>query len=193
MNPSSTAIIVLAAGESARMGRPKQLLIHQGKTLVRRAVETALSADSGPVVAVLGANEAAIREELADMPISICTNPDWAEGMASSIRTGLQAVPHASSAVFMLCDQPLLTAQLLKELIATHQSTGSAIVASHYSGSIGVPVLFDQSLFGELMLLRGPEGAKKVVQSHLAEAIAIPFPGGEMDIDTPEQYQKLTQ
>ena len=191
MSSSQVAIVILAAGESARMGQPKQLLQYAGKSLIRRAVETALGAHAVPVFVVLGAHEAAIRTEVAELPVAVVVNTDWSEGMASSIRSGLQALPEVSAALFILCDQPRLTSAFLLNLISPHQQTGQPIVASEYGDSLGVPALFHQSLFAELLQLRGAQGAKKVIQAHPNDVLGIPFEGGEVDVDTPEQYNRL--
>ena len=189
--PSPPAIIVLAAGESSRMGRLKQLLVHEGRTLVRRAVESAIGAGEGPVVVVLGAHETSVREELAGLPVTLVTNAAWSEGMASSIRAGVQAVPEASAVVLMLCDQPLLTTSTLKALVDKQRESGRRIVACEYGGSLGVPALFDRSLFAELLALHGSHGAKKILEARRAEVGTVPFDGGDVDVDTPEQYARL--
>ena len=193
MHASPAAIVVLAAGESSRMGQPKQLLVHEGRTLVRRAVDTALGAEGGPVVVVLGAHETAIRAELAGLPVRLVLNPAWSEGMASSIRTGIEAVQGAAAVVFMLCDQPLLTSSNLQALVLRHRETGSRIVASEYGGGLGVPALFDRSLFDELLALQGAQGAKKVIEAHRDEACGIAFEAGIVDVDTPEDYARLVK
>jgi len=111
--------------------------------------------------------------------------------MASSIRTGVQAVPGASAVVLRLCDQPLLTTSTLKALVDKHRESGRRIVACEYGGSLGVPALFDRSLFDELLALQGSHGAKKILEARRAEAGTVPFDGGSVDVDTPEQYARL--
>lgn len=190
----STGIIILAAGESARMGRPKQLLKYRGKSLLLHAVETAFDLRVVPVV-VLGADAAVIRPQLDEHPVLIAGNSAWREGMGASIRTGLSvllgAVPKTSAVIFMLCDQPLVSPALLEALIATHQDTGRAIVASEYNGTLGVPALFDRSLFPELLALHGTVGARHIIEAHREQAIGVPFPDGAIDIDTPADYSRL--
>ena len=115
--------------------------------------------------------------------------------MASSIRAGIEnligAEPDVAAAVFLLCDQPHVTADVLLDLIAAHRVTGKPVVASTYGGGFGVPALFDRTLFAELARLEGLSGAKEVIKRHAAEACFLPFPGGEVDVDTPEDFSRL--
>lgn len=188
-----TALIILAAGESARLGRPKQNLVFEGKTLLQRAAETALSTACGPVIVVLGANAEAIRQTISQYPVEIIYNADWPEGIASSIRLGikeLQQKPGVTSVILMLCDQPLVSATLLNELVEKRADAG--IVACTYENTIGTPVLFSSAYFEELQLLTGNEGAKKILLKHPATVISIPFPLGGVDIDTIEDYGRLS-
>lgn len=188
----SIGIVILAAGESARMGGPKQLLGYRGKTLLLQSIYTALSLPDAPVVVVLGAHAAQIRALLDEPRVLVVENSDWRDGMGGSISTGLQALltahPAISAVLFMVCDQPLLTATTLGILIATHQQSGRAIVASEYGGALGVPALFARSMFPELLALEGAEGARQIILAHRAEAIGIPFPDGAVDLDTPADY-----
>lgn len=189
------AIIILAAGESARMGQAKQLLPYRGTTLLRHTVENALAIPGAHIVVVLGAFAEEIRPTLEGLPVEIVENPAWSTGMGSSLRTGLEAVLSASSetaaAIFLLCDQPLLSPVNLDALIQTHRETGAAIVASEYGDVLGVPALFHRSLFPELLGLDGGEGAKKIISRHRDKAIGIPFADGAVDIDTPGDYAGL--
>ncbi len=190
----SAGIVILAAGESSRMGTPKQLLEYRGKSLLNRAVETAFALRVVPVV-VLGAEAGTIRSQLAEHPVLIAENGLWREGMGSSIRVGLTAllaaVPNTSAVIITLCDQPLVSATALGILIATHQKTGRVIVASEYNGTLGVPALFDRSLFPALLALNGAEGARHIIQTHSQQAIGVPFPEGAIDIDTPADFVHL--
>lgn len=193
----STGVVILAAGESVRMDEPKQLLVYRGQTLLRHAVDTALSLPDAPVVVVLGAHVARLRQHLDGAPVIVAENPDWREGMGGSLRTGLSALlaahPKISAVLFLVCDQPLVSPATLGNLIATHQRSGQAIVASEYEGALGVPALFARSLFPELLALSGAGGAQKVIQAHRQQALGVPFPEGSVDIDTPADYSQLRQ
>ncbi len=186
-----TAAIILAAGESSRLGQPKQNLLFNGQTLLQRAVDSALQSECKPVIIVLGANVDKIN------PITGATilyNSDWEEGMASSIRIAINELNKDLSVdkvIIMLCDQPFVNATLLNTLIDKQVQTCKPIVACIYSGTTGVPVLFDRTLFAELLLLQGHEGAKKILITQANEIATIPFEQGSIDIDTSSDYENL--
>lgn len=190
-----TDIVILAAGASSRLGRPKQLLPWQGKTLLQHAVQTALTITTRPVV-VTGANADQLVAGLNHTQVHVVFNPDWEQGIASSIRCGLQALldrtPSPDQVIFMVCDQPFVSAGLLLEIINERQESNKSIVASAYGGTLGIPALFDKSLFPQLLDLQGDTGAKKIIQQHPDEVASVPFKEGEFDIDTEGEYRKLT-
>jgi len=192
----STGIVILAAGESARMGEPKQLLAYRRTTLLQHAIDTACSIHKAPVIVVLGAHAAQIRTELDDPRVLVVTNADWHDGMGGSLRMGLSALlgaqPDVSAAIFMLCDQPHVSPATLAQLIATHERTGFAIVSSEYDGTLGVPALFAREMFQQLLALRGSEGARQIIRGLRDDAIGVPFHDGAVDIDTPADYARLT-
>jgi len=122
-------------------------------------------------------------------------NPDWASGMGSSIRYGMQALqekaPQATGVILMVCDQPHVTAAHLQQLMQQKLDTGKGIVASYYNNTMGVPALFDKFFFPQLQSLSGAEGAKKLLYLHEQEVAAVPFPPGAVDVDTQEDYERL--
>ena len=185
----SIATIVLAAGGSTRLGgQAKQLLTHNGQTLVRHITRSVLALEAGPVVVVLGANEEQIRSELTHLPITLAVNPDWHTGMASSLQAGLSLLPVEATEAFLvvLTDQPHVTTNLLQQLITTLQQTGKGIVACQYgeSGHLGVPALFAIRYKTGFMVLSGDVGARKLIQQHTDDCVAIPFPLAAVDLDT---------
>ncbi|MBD1366739.1 nucleotidyltransferase family protein [Mucilaginibacter sp. ZT4R22] len=185
-------IIILAAGESKRLGQPKQNLVFKGKTLLRHAIDTALDSACSPIVVVLGANG----EQITIQPnkkVTILQNPDWPEGMASSIRLAIHEMikQGAESAFIMLCDQPFVDTQLLNAMLQQQKDTGKPIIACAYKGAAGVPVLFNKSLFPDLLLLQGHEGARKILQDRADDIARIPFENGGIDIDTIDDYEAL--
>jgi molybdenum cofactor cytidylyltransferase len=190
----STGIIVLAGGSSDRLGQPKQLLQYEGKTLIERIVETVKQLVEKPVV-VLGAYDDLIRARIEQAGVHIVFNREWASGIASSIRTGLQAAldlsPSPDAVVFIVCDQPYISPELVIEMISLHAESGKPIVACSYGNTLGTPVLFDKQYFGELLLLKDKEGAKKIIQGHPESVASISFPMGETDIDTLQDYKAL--
>ena len=187
------ATIILAAGRSSRLGEPKQLLTNNGKTLVRQITETALSLQTGPVIVVLGANQARIQAELADLPIQLVHNPDWQEGMASSLKAGLNGLPDTSidSFLVLLTDQPFVTPALLQELIDTRQKTNRGIVACQYGEAdfLGVPALFASRYRAEFMQLSGDVGARKLIKQHADDCAAVLFPLATVDLDTKQDVE----
>lgn len=189
-----TAIIILAAGGSSRLGFPKQTLLYKGNTLLEIAIKAGLKSKCSPVIVVLGANAELLYPGIKDENIVIIQNPDWAEGMASSIRSAINSIQQnkeIDSAVIMLCDQPFVTHAVIDNLLYKHQETGKKIVASSYKDIFGVPVFFNRSLFNELLLLKGHEGAKKLLRSPPGDIATIPFEKGTIDIDTLTDYENL--
>ena len=189
------ALVLLAAGASTRMGRPKQLLPYHGRTLLRQAAETAVATGCAPIILVTGALHDALLAEIAGLPLQAVHNPDWETGMASSIRAGLAAVAPASprAVLIMLTDQPLLTPELLHQLIAQQQATQAPIVATAYGDTLGVPAIFDATMLPELLKLQGAQGAGPLIARLGAAVGQVAFPAGLLDVDTPEQYAALLQ
>ena len=195
-NSAGVGAVVLAAGSSSRMGRPKQTLAYRGESLLRRAALAALGAGCQTVVVVTGANVGPSRRELEGLDVREVFNPLWETGMASSIRAGVEALisanPDVDGAVLLLCDQPHVTADVISCLVEARRTTGSPLVASVYGGGFGAPALFSRGLFAELTRLEGAAGAKQVIKRHAAGAHFLPFPDGEVDVDTPEDFSRLT-
>lgn len=187
------ALLLLAAGASTRMGQPKQLLTWQGRTLLRHAAETAVASGCAPIVLVTGAIHDELVTEIAALSIQAVRNEHWETGMASSIRTGLAAVAPARprAVLIMLTDQPLVTPELLRQLVAQQRQTHTPIVAAAYGNTIGVPAVFDRALLPRLLQLQGAEGAARLIASLGAAVGQVHFPAGLLDVDTPEQYAAL--
>lgn len=189
---SFISILLLAAGSSSRLGQPKQLLPYNGKTLLRRVAEIAVASQAQETCVILGFDSERMKQELRDLPVRIVENRDWNEGIHSSIRAGINALPStANAALILLCDQPLITTELLNTITTTFRSTTKLIVASNYAGTLGVPVLFARRLFPQLTGLTGDKGAKHIIQKYRDEAVSVPFPGGEVDIDSQSDLAQL--
>lgn len=191
-----TGIIILAAGSSSRLGQPKQKLLYKGKSLLQHAVEEGLASLSSLMVVVLGSDAVNNRREIKEHPdIHIVINQNWEEGMSSSIKTGITELinlePSISQAIIMLCDQPFVDAELLNKLIAEKQLSGKAIAACTYDNTLGTPVLFDRIFFPQLLMLEGQQGAKKIIIDNEEQLVPVPFPYGNIDIDTIDDYEKL--
>jgi molybdenum cofactor cytidylyltransferase len=191
-----TAIIILAAGESSRLGVPKQNLSYKGETLLQLAIKNALAV-SETVLVVLGANRENIEYSIKDQPVEILNNPLWTEGMASSIRMAIEKLQtdylQVDSVLLMLCDQPFADEGLLKQLVDIASSSDKGIVASAYNDTLGVPVLFKAKYFPYLFALKGEEGAKKLLMQHADDVAEASFPQGAVDIDTMEDWEKLNK
>jgi molybdenum cofactor cytidylyltransferase len=188
------AIILLAAGDSSRLGRPKQLLSYGSGTLLRHAAEVALAAALGPVIVVLGAVEESCRETLLGLPVTIVSNPVWREGMGGSIAAGMQAVDETSyrAVIIMLCDQPAVTSEVLLSLDGRHRTTGKSLIASQYKDTLGPPALFAARHFPQLRRLHGAQGAKSLFQNH-PDPGCITFPDAAWDIDTEDDLARVAE
>jgi molybdenum cofactor cytidylyltransferase len=188
-------ILILAAGNSSRLGEPKQLLRYKGKTLISNVVDAATSLVPTRVTVVTGANAELISNELSKSSVSIVYNPHWQEGMSSSIRIGITHLkdknPHLQGVILSVSDQPFVSSSLFLTLIETAKSTGKSIVASLYNNTFGTPVLFQKQYFDSLLCLKGVEGAKKLIKQFPEDVATIPFPLGGIDIDTQEDYRLL--
>lgn len=195
INGKSIGLILLAAGESARLGKPKQLLDYEGQTLLRHSLQVAGASDAHPLVVVLGADAALIEKEVSGSEAHVVVNSDWQEGMASSIRFGIEELkrlnPAAEGAVLMVCDQPYVSTDLINSLLARLREPGKLIVGSRYADTVGTPACFHQSLFPELLQLEGEGGAKGLLLKYAQELEIVPFPEGKTDIDTEADYKKL--
>lgn len=187
--------VILAAGSSSRLGRPKQIVRFEGESLLRRAVAAAENGGCRPVVVVTGAHAEASRRELEGLDVIETYNGDWQSGMGSSIRAGVAsavtAEPRLAAVVLMVCDQPHVTANVVARIVAVHRSRKFPLVASAYGGSFGVPALFSSTFFSELAAVEGAAGAKQVIQRHEAEGHFLPFAGAEVDVDTEEDVALL--
>ncbi len=188
-------ILILAAGQSARLGSPKQLLDFEGMSLIKRVVGTALDSSIGNVAVVLGANAEKIRNEL-DMPdLCLIENSDWEEGMASSVRAGVKAMtaldPDTDGLMILVCDQPHLEPSVLQQLLHVQRESGLPAAASVYDGRTGTPAVFHRSFFPKLLELRGDTGARKLITLYGDQVALVDFEKGKIDIDTKEDYEKL--
>ncbi|MCU7550376.1 nucleotidyltransferase family protein [Chitinophagaceae bacterium LB-8] len=186
----------MAAGASRRLGKPKQLLQFDGKSLLQHNINTALGANANQVVVMLGANAEALEKEIDQQNIHVIINTEWQEGMASSIRCGLNAIltmaPSSDGIILMLCDQPFVTASLLNDLLKTHKETSKPVITCSYGNTFGPPTFFHKSMFSELLQLKGDTGARKIVQQYANNIVTIPFSQGHIDIDTQSDYENLT-
>ena len=188
-------IVILAGGQSKRLGQPKQLLPFGGTALAVRVADAACRIKLYPVLVVLGAHAEKIQPYLNMPGLQVVVNDEWEEGMASSIRKGLETMdilyPHLDGVMFLVCDQPHLDHHMIRDLIQLQDETGMPAAACSYSGIIGTPALFHKTLFQELMQLKGDVGARKLLESMREDVAVMAFDHGVHDIDTQEDYQRL--
>lgn len=187
--------IVLAAGRSTRLGRPKQLLPVLGEPLLRHTIRRVLASSLDSVILVVGHDADAIRDAVAQLPLDIVFNPDAALGQSTSVRAGLAALSQdIDAAVFILGDQPSIDPSVIDALIAAWTESRAPVLAPLYEDGMGNPVLFDRRVFPELTALQGDSGARPVVQAYRASsdlqlvAVAGPAPP---DVDTEADYSAL--
>lgn len=187
----SIAAVILAAGASRRMGsgRPKQLMELEGEPLVRRAARIALQAGYDPTIMVLGYQAEDVEGALAGLPVSPVVNKAWNEGMASSIRAGIRVVPQdACAALVMACDQPAVDGFFLIAMLHAHRREPDRIIAAAYAGTVGIPAMFPRRCFEAMKGLTGDRGARALLAE--TAVLALPLPGGEMDLDTLHDFEE---
>ena len=186
--------VVLAAGRSSRLGRPKQLLPLAGMPLLAHVLRNATASALDEVVLVLGHEATPIGATVGQWGQRIVVNPDYAAGQSTSLRAGLAAVdPTAEAVVVLLGDQPQVGPAVVDALIEAYRATGAPIVVPTYGGRRGNPVLFTRTLFPELARVGGDEGARGVVRAHDAEVLAVAVGPGPAprDVDTEADYAAL--
>ena len=187
--------IVLAAGRSSRLGRPKQLLSVHGEPLIRHTLRRVLASSLDEVFLVVGHEADGVRETVADLPVKYVFNPDAAAGQSTSVRAGLAALSSdVDAAVFILGDQPGIDPAVIDALIAAWRTSGSPVAAPRYEDRMGNPVLFDRRVFPELAALAGDTGARPVVRAyHDSGDLQVVLVAGQAppDIDTEADYAAL--
>ncbi len=187
--------VVLAAGGSTRLGRPKPLLDWRGEPFVRVVAATAISAGLGPVVVVTGSQANDVSRALDGVPVQIVHNGAWETGQSSSIHAGLQALPaNVGAAIFMLADQPQIGSDVIRALVSQHSAGLDAIVAPLVMMERrGNPVLFDRTTFPDLLALVGDVGGRAVFSKHHVQYVPWYDERLLLDVDTEEDYRRLLE
>jgi molybdenum cofactor cytidylyltransferase len=193
MTGERIAGVVLAAGLSSRMGRNKMLLDLGGQTLVRRPVGTAIAAGLDPVLVVVGHESERVRAAVADLACTPVVNPQFSEGMNTSLRAGIAALPEdVAAAVVLLGDMPLVDAAMIRALVARFRQGRVPLVISTYGGVVAPPIVYGRSLFSELRALTAEVCGKSVVKNHRADAAEISWPLETLtDLDVPADVQRV--
>jgi molybdenum cofactor cytidylyltransferase len=186
--------VILAAGSSTRMGRNKLLLDVGGEPLVRRTARIAFEAGLAPVVVVLGHDAGPTRAALDGLPCLPVVNPDHAQGKGTSLQVGIKqlASTGAAGAVVMLADMPFVTAAMVAAIVERARASNAPLVVSRYGDVNAPPMLYDRSLFAELLSLPGEACGKEMVRRHRQEAALVSWPEEALvDIDVPDDYQRV--
>jgi molybdenum cofactor cytidylyltransferase len=184
--------IILAAGGSERMGKPKQLLPWKDTTLINYIVSTVIDSGLDNILVVVGASEDLIRNEIRDLQVNIVVNPNWEAGQSTSVQAGLAAVPkNTGSVIFFLVDQPHLSHTLIRSLIESHAETLNPIVAPLVVGQRGNPVLFDRNTFHDFLSIQGDSGGRQLFSRYQVSWINWHDEKILLDIDTDEDYHRL--
>ena len=189
----AVAGVVLAAGSSTRMGRNKLFFELDGETLLKRSVGRAIDAGLDPVLVVVGHEAERARAELSGLACTPVDNPDHAQGINRSLRTGISHVPdRARAAVVMLADMPFVTSRMIASLVTHYRESTAPLVISAYGHVNAPPMLYDRALFQELRQMSGEGCGRQVVRRHRDEAIAVSWPEAALqDIDVPEDYERI--
>jgi molybdenum cofactor cytidylyltransferase len=197
MSVASCAAVLLAAGGSRRMGRPKALLEVGGETLLAWAARAASGAGLSPVIAVVGSRGCAVRTEADRLGICTVENRRWREGVASSIRAGVRAAclrqRDLPACAILAVDQPFVDQAALARLRAVFADGGRLAAACRYENALGIPAIFAAPLFGELLRLSGDCGARRLLASDPGRVAALDAPAAAFDCDTPADYARLVK
>lgn len=192
MKEPSVAAIILAAGASERLGQPKALLDWYGEPIIAHIADVVLASPARPVVVVLGAHAEQVRPALGSRPVQVVINPDWREGMSTSVRAGVaQLSADVAAALFVLGDQPNITSGLLATLVARFRETGAPIVEPRYRDRPGNPALFAREMFAELAQITGDRGGRPLLDKYAGRVTVVQVDDLSMleDIDTLEDYR----
>jgi molybdenum cofactor cytidylyltransferase len=191
MKGKSVFAVVLAAGQSSRFGKTKQLEKYQGVPLVTRSVRLGEAVCGPNTVLVAGNDWQRVTDICAPLAGFFVVNPRFADGLASSIECGIRSVAEVADAVMLLlADQPLITSAHLQELMNTWQSSPESIVASAYAGTTGPPVIFPQRDFADLVRLRGDRGARAIIDANRERVKVIVFEAAALDIDRQSDLER---
>ncbi len=191
------ALMILAAGGSTRMGRPKQLLEWKGTSLVGHAVNTAAASMADQILLILGSDAETVKEQLPALDIDLLYNPEWQSGLGTSISAGmkhflsLNKTPDA--VIIMLCDQPLIDANHLDHLIHGWVGNDKKIAVTAYKKGIGVPAVFSREFYPQLASMEGEHGARDLLRQNANDCLVIDAGIKIMDIDTAGDYDRLRE
>ncbi len=189
----AVAGVLLAAGTSSRMGSNKLLLDLAGESVLRSAARRALAGGLAPLLVVLGHAAERAHQELAGLPCEVVLNPNYEQGITSSLQAGVAALPaHAAAAMVLLADMPFVSAPMIAEMVARFRAASAPLVISDFAGVSAPPMVYDRVLFDELLAMTGDSCGKRVVQRHRHEAEVLAWPAAALsDLDVPADYARL--
>lgn len=188
------ACIILAAGESSRLGFPKQLVRYNGESLIQNICRKVKSLDLYRTICITGAYNVEVRESITNYDLELIHNNYYQNGMSESIMKGIRALlldADVDATLIALCDQPLIPIDHFKLLIRTYISQSSQIVTSEYHDTYGVPAVFDKSCFKSLLTLDQGGGAKRIIREYMDNTSFVRCDKAAFDIDTPEALDTL--
>jgi len=187
--------ILLAAGESNRMGQPKQLMPFSQSTILEGTIDNLLNSAVSETIVVLGYRDEEIRKNIAGKPVRIAINPDYQQGMSTSIIAGLKQIDKRARAVLVaLGDQPFVDSQAINSLVEAFTANKRGIIIPVYQGKRGNPVIFATRYKSELLNLKGDVGGREIIKRHPDDVleVAVNCEGVLLDIDTMETYTSMT-
>jgi len=187
------AILILAAGESKRLGHPKQLVQFKNKTLLQHTIDLSQLFNNSDTYLILGAHYQQIISSIKD--VKVILNKYWSSGMGSSISVGINEIISKGyqGALILLCDQPFLSKEHITNIFESYESSEFKIVSSRYNTQIGAPCFFSNQYFDALSKLNGEKGAKSIIQNNIDDCFLVDFDLGYIDIDTPQDLNNLTK
>jgi molybdenum cofactor cytidylyltransferase len=185
--------VILAAGQSRRLGTPKQLLELGGEPVIRHVLRHAASSNLNQVVLVVGFRAVEIADAAGEWSQNIVVNPDFASGQSSSLRLGLSAVdPQAEGVLFLLGDQPQVSSDVINMIVSAFTNGEGRILMPSYRGTTSNPVLFAREYFPEIARVTGDQGARNVLAAHLDEVAIVEIDmDPPLDVDSPQDYENL--
>jgi molybdenum cofactor cytidylyltransferase len=191
------AAVLLAAGTSTRLAGFKQLMSYRGRTFVEACVEALLASGADETLVVLGHRAEEVASAVARFQVRTVVNGDYLDGMASSVKAGVRAVPEGSAEGVMiaLCDQPHVPPAVHRAVVEAYRRTGAAIVVPTVAGDTGHPVVFDLSLRDEILAVDPSEGLRAVTYAHRGDRLLVAVDSLSVidDIDTPDDYARLSE
>lgn len=183
--------MILAAGASIRFGSPKQLAKISGKLMLQHVIDHCSAVPKTDLFLVLGANQQVIEPQLALSGVEVIPNPEWREGVASSIRIATRKIENSYGAIlFIAGDQPLVRTEQLQQLVISWRNSNSSICAADYENTLGIPALFPVSCYQSLLNLTGDNGAKSLIAEQENRVCRVAMPEAAIDIDYPDDLPR---